>query len=189
MKFQAESLYHIYNRGNNRQHIFFNANNYEYFLNKVRLYLLNDCDILNYCLMPNHFHILIYTKSHVKGNEINNSIAIILRSYAQAINRLYTRTGSVFQQKTKAKILDNKRGDYPFICFNYIHQNPVKAKLVQRMEDWEFSSFRDFIEERDNSFVNRELAKQLLNLPADKDGFRKLSHTVINDAHINGLYQ
>ncbi|MBS1510889.1 MAG: transposase [Bacteroidetes bacterium] len=52
-------IYHIYNRGNNKQLIFFNENNYLFFIKKIRVQLYDCADIICYCLMPNHFHLLI----------------------------------------------------------------------------------------------------------------------------------
>lgn len=97
------SFYHIFNRGNNRQAIFFKRDNYLYFLKKTRKYLLPYLDILSYCLMPNHFHFLVLTKSDFLHKEFSNSLKIMLRSYTRAINKQEDRTGSLFQQNTKIK--------------------------------------------------------------------------------------
>lgn len=61
MKYSPNTIYHIYNQGNNKQIIFPEERNYIFFLKKVRKHLLPCVDILAYCLMPNHFHFLIYT--------------------------------------------------------------------------------------------------------------------------------
>jgi REP element-mobilizing transposase RayT len=61
MEFFENELYHIYNRGNNKQKIFFTPENYLYFMKKVRIFLLSCCDILAYCLMPNHFIFFIHS--------------------------------------------------------------------------------------------------------------------------------
>lgn len=63
MRFEAANLYHIYNRGNNRQTIFFSRENYLYFLTKVKKYIYPNADILAWCLMPNHFHFLLYANA------------------------------------------------------------------------------------------------------------------------------
>jgi putative transposase len=59
MYFEENNLYHIYNRGNNKQTIFFTRENYLYFLNKIKKYISPHCNIIAWCLMPNHFHFLI----------------------------------------------------------------------------------------------------------------------------------
>ncbi len=138
MKFGEDNLYHIYNRRNNKQQIFFNAENYLYFLYKMRVYLRPHCDILAYCLMPNHFHFLINTnaKSVVaktvgsfEKNAVSEGMRILLSSYTQAINKQEKRVGSLFTQNTKCKCLttNDLKNNYAFTCFGYTHQNPMKA--------------------------------------------------------------
>ena len=129
MNFQSEYLYHIYNRDNNSQLIFFNHENEVFFLRKVRKELLPYCDILAYCLMPTHFHFMVYVKNTVLNLNIGQTtpsgqtnycpigqtssnhplikgISILLSSYTRAINIQEGRTGSLFQKKTKAKCLN-----------------------------------------------------------------------------------
>ncbi len=60
MNFEENKIYHIYNRGNNQQSIFFNPENYLFFLAKIKIELTPYCKILAYCLMPNHFHLMVY---------------------------------------------------------------------------------------------------------------------------------
>ncbi len=196
MNFEPNHIYHIYNRGNNSQKIFFKRDNYLFFLQKIRKHILPFANVLAWCLMPNHFHLMIYVErteldsvlgeskdkfgvkwgTIVNGKrDINHSIAIMLRSFTRAINNQENRTGSLFQMSTKAKCLtDNSQISpawfsasfgtviniedpmkrYPQVCFNYIHSNPVNGKLVQRPEDWEFSSYRDVIGLRKGSLLN-----------------------------------
>jgi putative transposase len=181
MRFEAGKIFHVYNRGNNQQRIFFERENYLFFLRKVRKHVLPHGDLLAYCLMPNHFHFLIVVKpsspfpsngfapSDGNGEEdvdplaLNLGIAVLLRSYTQAINKQYQRTGSLFQQKTKAKYL-TETADYAFICFQYIHQNPLRAGLVAQLEAWEFSSFNDYAGFRAGTLCNQSLARELLDL-------------------------
>jgi putative transposase len=139
------NLYHVYNRGNNREKIFFNRDNYAFFLEKLELNVFSLCDLLCYCLMPNHFHLLIQIPETFDNEKFSNSLRVNLRSYARAINNQEQRSGSLFQQHTKFKCLTDttKVNDYPLTCFNYIHQNPLASHLVSMMEDWEFSSFPD----------------------------------------------
>jgi putative transposase len=60
MNFETGHLFHIYNQGNNQQQIFLKDENYFYFLNKIEEFVLPFADIFAYCLMPNHFHLMVY---------------------------------------------------------------------------------------------------------------------------------
>ncbi|MBC7884443.1 MAG: hypothetical protein H7X99_03160 [Saprospiraceae bacterium] len=184
MQFYDGQIFHIYNQGNNREKIFYTEDNYVYFLKKIRTYILPHADILAYCLMPNHFHILVYVHSleiKMPGNKcrsLNESIGIMLRSYTIAINKQEQRSGSLFRQNTKiedgwiddAITLNGKYKKYLFasdqsygrVCFEYIHENPVKAKLAKKQEDWMFSSAIDYKGLRNGTLCNQALTKILL---------------------------
>jgi putative transposase len=214
MYFAESDIFHVYNRGNNSQRIFFNRNNYLYFLDKVKEYILPYADIIAWCLMPNHFHFMIevlheelpisthrVTSSHPvsKLRSLNDSIAIMLRSYTRAINIQENRTGALFQEGTKSICLSlhelspayfrTASGivgnislpevEYLNICYNYIHQNPAKNGLVKKPEDWEFSSYRDYFCGRNGSFVNKENAIKLglFNYPSYLPGDLKSSYS------------
>ncbi len=198
MKFYQERIYHVYNQGNNRQNIFFERKNYLFFLNKMRTHLNQHCDILSWCLMPNHFHWMIRTHSDYDENfenqlldtnapkidPLNRSISVLLSSYTKAINRMYHRTGSLFRKRTKS--IDLSPDDYadnhhPLVCFLYIHQNPLKARLVNKLEDWEFSSFRDYAGLREGTLCKIDQTQMLLELPSSHQEFRKLSYQTIPD--------
>jgi putative transposase len=168
MRFIENEVYHIYNRGNNSQTIFFNDVNYQQFLRKIQNELSPCCELLSYCLMPNHFHLMIQaTDSSCReiptyGGKpmqmLARKIGLLLSSYSQQMNRQNGTTGSLFQQKTKAKCISApetgqttlRRGptvsasSYIINCMHYIHQNPLRAKLVTRLEDWKYSSFAEY---------------------------------------------
>jgi putative transposase len=173
MKLEEGNLYHVFNRGNNKQKIFLEQENYSYFLNGIEKYLVPDCDILAWCLMPNHFHFLIYanqnsvieiTDGSFKRQRFSQGIKQLLSSYTKAVNKKYGRTGSLFQQKTKALcVLDGER-NYAATAFHYIHQNPLKSGLVKMMEDWTFSSFQDYCATRDWKLCNFALASRYLEI-------------------------
>ncbi len=197
MQFENDHLYHIYNRGNNSQKIFFTRDNYLFFLEKIKKHIVPHVDILAWCLMPNHFHLMVYvnhvelevkathgvTQSHPvsKKRSLNNSIAIILRSYTRAIQKQENRTGSLFQMQTKAICLTQIDGvspawfqskygaiinvafperEYPQVCFDYIHSNPVKHGLVKSEKEWEFSSAKDYWGEREGKLINRSRTEE-----------------------------
>jgi putative transposase len=192
MQLETGYLYHIYNQGNNRQKIFFNRENYLFFLNKIRTYILPYSDILAWCLMPNHFHLMVFVRrteafapseGFGKKRTINFSIGIMLRSYTNAINMQENRSGALFRRKTKAECLNCPNGitpsfitksgiteinmvtsekQYPQVCFNYIHQNPIKANLVNSAVDWEFSSAVDYAGKRNGKLIDKTVARKYI---------------------------
>ncbi len=195
MDFFAQELFHVYNRGNNQQKIFFKPENYLYFLKKVRIYIQPYCDILAYTLMPNHFHFLIYADKRTMAtkniggkekNVLSEGIRNLLSSYTQAINKQNNTTGSLFQQNTKAKAIAFGSPFYNIFYLNYIHQNSLKAKLVKKMEDWAYSSFPDYCGIRNGTLCNKELAIKLLNI--DMKTFYDDSYKSLNDDDLGGFF-
>ncbi|MEX2478589.1 MAG: hypothetical protein WD357_09145 [Gracilimonas sp.] len=151
--------------------------------------------------MPNHFHWLIHVNQNYKVlyeanerarklNPLNKDIGSLLSSYTQAINKKQDRTGSLFRKRSKAKSLreDNLNSyNYGINCFFYIHQNPLKAGLVDKIEDWEFSSFQDYTGFRNGSLCDITLAKDLFKLPEDENEFYEVSQKIIPDQIIQKI--
>ncbi|MFB6319996.1 transposase [Saccharicrinis sp. FJH54] len=163
-----------------------------FFLQKIKEYILPFSDIIAWCLMPNHFHLMIYVNKAKldfinqninRTRTLNQSIAIMLRSYTRAINLQENRTGSLFRERTKALCLtkntelnpsyfnsefgtvltiDMPELNYVQVCFEHIHQNPIKAGLVNAPEDWEFSSYLDFTGIRNGQLINRKRIEELI---------------------------
>ena len=170
-------IYHVFNRGNNGEVIFPRQQNYLYFLKGVQKYIKGYCDILAWCLMPNHFHFLVHANElstpiikdgSFERQRFSQGIKQLLSSYAKAINKQEGRTGSLFQQKTKGRHVNELGHDYSLRAFHYVHQNPLRAGLVDRMEDWEFSSFREYMGEGKVVLCNRDLAKELLEVDLNR---------------------
>jgi REP element-mobilizing transposase RayT len=138
--FLAGQYYHLYNRGHNRQTIFFERENYLFFLRQVRHYLTTQgIDIVAYCLMPNHFHFLVQLQQDHVLSQAMQSLSI---SYTKAINRRYERSGALFQGRFQAIEVDS--AGYVIALSRYIHLNPVKAGLTPTPEAWEFSSYQEY---------------------------------------------
>jgi putative transposase len=158
-------------------------------------------ETIAWCLMPNHFHFMIYTdercsKKIKQGgiviDPVTNGFRKLLSSYARIFNDKYEKSGSLFRQKTKSKCLSEIKinpeteitvFDYYINCFHYIHQNPLRAKLVSRLEVWEFSSFKDFAALRSGTLCNRELAIKFCNF--EPSSFLQLSYEMISEDFIS----
>ena len=152
----------------------------------IKKYLVPNCDILAYCLMPNHFHLLIRPNEYSnlpyrKDIDLKNSkhlsplvrltrysrgLQVLLSTYAKTMNKRYHRTGSLFTQNTRIKrtSADSLLDNYSLWCFIYIHNNPKTAGLVTSPEQWEYSSYSDFLQYRKDSICNLDLAFKELRL-------------------------
>jgi putative transposase len=152
MELKTNKYYHLYNRSNNHELLFRNEGNYIYFIEKYRKYISTFIDTLAYCLMPDHFHFSILITSE-DIPLIKKNIGLLLSSYTKAINKSYSRAGSLFQQHTKTKLIEDENRLLAVI--SYIHQNPLRKNLVNSIEEWEFSSYRDYVGLRDGTLVNK----------------------------------
>ena len=159
--------YHIYNRGVNRGPIYFSNENYRFFSDRLGKYFnINTAWIIAYCLMPTHFHLLIYPIIENFGNQVMQPFSV---SYTKAINKRHNRTGPLFQGPYQARLVDKDR--YMLHLSRYIHLNPVSAGLVDRAEDWKFSSYRDYIGIRREEMVNSDIILQQFHDTADYADF------------------
>ncbi len=175
--FRAGEYYHIYNRGNNRQPIFFERENYLFFLRLLRKHLIESMTaaassaahsgliVIAYCLMPNHYHLLTCLKTDLLA-DLMQPFSL---SYTKAINKRYGRTGSLFQSPFKAIRID--RNEYLLHLSRYIHWNPVAAKLVKQPEDWEFSSYREYIRLREGTLPQADIILEQFGSPLDYRAF------------------
>lgn len=193
MEFIEENIYHIYNRGNNQQKIFFSDANYLFFLRKIKNEFAPYCEILSYCLMPNHFHFIVAIKKSVsqagENKTLNKAIGIVLRSYTRAIQIQENLVGSLFQQKTKAKEIANNINDtlnHLSICSHYIHQNPLKARLVTNLKDWKFSSYLDYTDLRNGTLCNKKLFYTLAGI--EKEQFIKEGEVLISEKFYKDIF-
>jgi len=210
MYFETDAVYHIYNRSN--ETVFFSRDNYLFFLKKIQKHIYPICNIICWVLMPNHFHFLIEATNESCQNAserhrpdlqlLSKNIGIVLSSYTQAINQQQGRKGNLFAHKTKAKMLNEeyyppsgsnrlagsfgRQPDYATTCFLYIHQNPVTAGLVSRLEDWEFSSFRDYAGFRNGKLVNREIAFEFIDL--DFEHFYEQSKMLVDEKVLKEIF-
>lgn len=143
-EFEKGQYYHIYNRGANRQNIFFTRDNYLYCLKLVKKYTEKYMvTVIAYCLMPNHYHFLLRQESE---QPLSAFINALFNAYVQALNKQRNRTGTLFEGRFKHVRVD--RDDYILHLCRYIHLNPLEAGLVAKPEQWAFSNYLEWIEKR-----------------------------------------
>ena len=145
-------MYHIMLRGANRQEIFHDDYDRSRFLDIVEKYKMQSkMNIYAWCLMGNHVHLLVK-----EGNEdISVTMKRIGVSYVWHYNWKYHTNGHLFQDRFRSEIVENS--PYLLRVMRYIHQNPVKAGIVERAEDWKWSSCREYY---GKSLVSKNLADQ-----------------------------
>jgi putative transposase len=146
---EVGNFYHVYNRGHNYQAIFFDRENYLYFLRLTQEHVsLKSVDVVAYCLMPNHYHFLVY----LRDETLSDAMKSLSLSYTKAINKRFNRCGSLFQGRFQSILVSDT--NYLINLIRYIHQNPVQAGLVSQPEEWEFSSCLEYAGKRSGKLLN-----------------------------------
>ena len=173
--------YHIYSRGINGENIFRSDENYHYFIRKYTEYLSDVLDTYCYCLLKNHFHLLVYVKENVEVErrdgkrmiKLNASkqLSHFINGYAQAFNKMYKRTGSLFESPFHRKLID-KDSYFTWVVY-YIHTNAQKHGLINDFRDWFYSSYNLLIS-ANGTFLKRE---ELFNWFGGKEQFEKFHLT------------
>jgi len=134
------ATYHITARGNRRDSIFLDRQDYQRYLNLVKAcWDLDSFNIHAYCLMPNHIHLLLETTDKPPGTIIKS----IHTRYAMYFNKRYELTGHVFQGRFHSRLI--MTNDYFLTVSKYIHQNPVEANIVEKPEHYLWSSFPSYL--------------------------------------------
>ena len=175
-------FYHIYNRGNNKEPIFKEDRNYYYFIDLYRKYIHSIANLYAYCILPTHFHILVQIK-HIEDIDIMyqdedtlwKQIRTFLGTYTKATNKMYQRTGHLFEGKySRINVSSN---DHFFRLISYIHQNPEIHGIVSAYKFWPFSSYYAYVKRDRRSLLARRIF-------SDDD----LYNTIL-DKHQEPIYQ
>jgi len=134
-------IYHIINRGNRREDVFHYSEDYEYFIKLLSDYSVRfDTLIYHWVIMPNHYHILIEIKA---PENLSKIMAGIARSYVHYYQRNYKLGGHIWQGRFKSQPIEKE--SYLLACGRYIERNPVKAKMVNKAEEYKYSSAKCYI--------------------------------------------
>ena len=153
-------------RGNRKEALYRDRDDYETFMKLLELASKN-CfvKIHSFCLMTNHFHLLIETTT----TEVWKFMGKLLTNYAAYFNRKYGYTGHLFEKRYTSCIIED---DIYFLeASRYIHLNPVKANMVRGPLDYEYSSYRIFMDEAKSTLLNKNKVLGLF-LNNDKERYR-----------------
>lgn len=164
------TYYHIYNHANGDDNLFREEENYSFFLRKYHQHIDTIAETIAWCLMPNHFHLLVKIKSEEavastflkfrtlekfeqRSAFLSKQFSNFFSSYTQSFNKVYKRRGSLFIKNFKRKEVTDDA--YLRSLILYIHLNPVKHGFVKEMSSWTWNSWNTF----PNTYPG--LAKQL----------------------------
>lgn len=167
-EYLEDGIYHIYNRGVEKRIIFVDVHDYKTFLYLLKTYLLPSgtdpegrvspsrekrnfhtrINLLCYCLMPNHFHILLKQKNK---DDISEFMKCLATNYSMYFNKKYNRIGSLFQGRYKASLI--QEDNHLLHVSRYIHLNPGKNKYKK----YPFSSYLDYVNLRNTKWIQKNL--------------------------------
>ncbi|TYA74056.1 transposase [Seonamhaeicola marinus] len=140
-KLEKDHYYHIYNRGINSSNIFMSDDNMDYFLKLIDKHLKEKIEVIAYCLMNNHFHLI--TKVNTEGPIATQSLSNLFNAYAKAFNKQQNRTGSLFEKHFKRKKILNE--EYLKNLILYVHKNPQNHKVINDFRNYKFTSFNSYL--------------------------------------------
>jgi len=165
---QCGMFYHVYNRGINGENLFKEERNYHFFLKQYEKYINPIAETYAYCLMKNHFHLLIRTRdpdlvvqnmSKRKNKPtlqpdkiVSNQFAKLFNSYAQAINKAYKRSGGLFEELFRRIPVEQE--SYFIELVYYIHTNPQKHGFIADFRDYPHTSYHAHLYKK-NPIINR----------------------------------
>jgi len=174
IRIEPDKFYHIWNRGNNRENLFYTPANYEYFLRMYADYLEPVAETYAFCLLPNHFHLLVRTKSIAigvspvgetpkknKSNPVSLAFQRLFTAYSQAINIQQHRTGSLFQKPFKRLEVRSARQLANLV--HYIHTNPQKHDIIDDFRQYPWSSYERIMRDKPSKLKKDEVVQWFRN--------------------------
>lgn len=154
--FKPNSFYHMLNHAPGDEALFREEKNFYYFLKLYNKYIPPIADTYGFCLMPNHFHLVVQIKDIEFKNskktfsgEVSHHFGTMQNAYAKAVNKVYSRRGPLFCQSIHRRELDNE--NYINNAIRYVHLNPQLHGFVASAEDWMYSSYNTYLDNKNNS--------------------------------------
>lgn len=176
---------HIIQRGNNRAACFFADEDYRFYLHWLRLNAENyGCAIHAYVLMTNHVHLLLTPQEVGAASRLMQCLG---RRYVQYVNRAYRRSGTLWEGRFKASLVDAER--YLLSCYRYIELNPVRAGMAEHSAEYAWSSYRHHAHGITDSLItDHRLYDALGATPeARAEAYRSLFKSVMDDQYLKAI--
>jgi REP element-mobilizing transposase RayT len=159
---EPDCFYHIYNRGNNKENLFIQEENYFHFLKLLKIHIVNIAEIYSYCLLKNHFHLVLKIKTteelqekNISPNKLSQPFSNFFNAYTKAINKKYNREGSLFKERFKRERIATT--EYLKNVIVYTHLNPVKHNFQNSYHDYKYSSFQSILAQKPTLLRRKEV--------------------------------
>lgn len=168
--------HHITQRGNRQQKVFFVDSDYHEYLNLLRIHSnKSNLEILSYCLMPNHVHLIVIPK---QAESLASAIGETHRKYTRIINFRENWRGYLWQGRFNSYVLDE---GYLLTATRYILLNPVRAGMVRNAWDYQWSSARHHLGIETDSLINNKVLEGMI------DDWKGFLNTKVDKPDINLL--
>ena len=152
---------HTMVQGVNKEYIFYKEEYIEKYLDIIEQNKKDyDIDIIAFCMMNNHAHFLVYTENM---NDFGKFMQKTNLQYAQMYNRKENRCGVLFRNRYQTEPIYDRK--YLINCIKYIHNNPVKAKMVPKCEDYKYSSYNDYM--KNTGVTKCKIVKEIFGKDCD----------------------
>lgn len=161
------SYYHFYNRGSHKQSICHDPRDYTYLLHHLKEYAQKFATaIIAYCLLPNHYHILVRQDNHVEARVL---IQRLFNRYGKTYREKHSHSGTIFEGPYRVKVVTEQR--YLLHLCRYIHTNPVKHGIVNNILDWPYSNYPEWIGLRQGTLIDKEFVNEYFPNPGEYKEF------------------
>ncbi|MPQ75945.1 transposase [Hydrogenovibrio sp. JE_KL2] len=176
---------HVIVRGNNREPIFYANEDYGFYLEKLEeACKKHQCDLHAYVLMTNHVHLLMTPQNK---DSLSKAMQMIGRYYVQYFNYSYKRTGTLWEGRYKATLIDSEH--YALICYRYIELNPVRANMVEHPSEYPWSSYMHNATGDENKLITPHPLYNELGKDTEQrtQAYRGLFNTMIEEKSIEEI--
>lgn len=153
--FERNNFYHIYNKAVRNDKLFYDEENYRYFLNKFHLYTREVLSVYSFCLLNNHFHFLIKIDENINSETVSEQLRKFFISYSKSFNKQQNRKGTLFEKHLK-RVRINSEEQLLWTIY-YIHRNPVHHQITPNYERFRWSSYPVILSEKETNLKRKEV--------------------------------
>jgi putative transposase len=170
--------HHIVQRGHNRNAVFVEDADYSFYLNNLIEWKTHyDVAVYAYCLMTNHVHLILVPKKH--GDSISRLMRRLSARQGRRVNRLEQRIGTLWSGRFKSSVIDTD--NYLLACLRYVELNPVRAGIVNRPEDYRWSSYTQRVGICESTWIDKDPVTELLGktTAARQGAYTRFVHEIV----------